>query len=160
MKVIINLTPDGKKGAWHKFSNKVFKKYQCVIRTMLPTEYKNQAKLITQRAFDPVWAPLAVLAGSCLVFEFNEADVEENAVSRKVEFSTVGLRLDETLARLKLRIDEEDVILMGEPWVEYTQEVKDAFHQFLEEELRVFVKQLWLDTVDKVFEISVQFKKG
>lgn len=51
MNVVVNLTPDEKKSPWPRFTRTLFRKYQRVIKTMLPPEYKAQAKLITQRAF-------------------------------------------------------------------------------------------------------------
>lgn len=159
MKVIINLTPDVKVSPWVKFSNTLFRKYRSVIRTMLPSEYKNQADIITHRAFEPIWGPFHQLADIGLIFEFTASDIKDGTLKSKVSFDEVKVRLDEMLHLLHTRIQKHTVILMGEPFVDYTPEVKEAFYQYLESELQVFVRKLWDQAVDTVGHIAVDFTK-
>lgn len=159
MKVIINLTPDEKKTQWPRFTKTLFRKYQSVIRMMLPVEYKGQAKLITQRAFDPVWVPLIRLSETVLVFEFNNDDVNDETLKCTVPRHAVNAKLNQTLKHLHGEIHDHTVVLMGLPFVSYTTEVKEAFYAYLEKELRTFVDQLWDEALENVNLVAIQFTK-
>lgn len=157
MNVVVNLTPDEKKSPWPRFTRTLFRKYQRVIKTMLPPEYKAQAKLITQRAFDPIWHPLHCLSTSVLVFEFTNDDVNSGVLKCRVPQHAVNAKLNQALKQIHKSILDHTVILMGLPFVSYTTEVKEAFYTYLELELRAFIAKLWMEAVAHVNHITLRF---
>lgn len=158
MNIVVNLSPD--KSPWPRFKRRIFKKYQCVIKNMLPPEYKAQSKLITQRAFDPLWFPLHRLADSILVFEFTKDDVNNGMVKCCIPQHVVHAKLDQALKVMHQAILDHTVILMGLPFVCYTTEVKETFYAYLELELRAFITKLWLEAVAYVNQVVIRFTGG
>lgn len=159
MKVIINLSPDGKANPWPKFLKRLFSTHRKVVKKLLPPAYKNQANIVTHRVFDAIWGPLYRLAELVLVFEYDGSRLANGELSVTITNLDIEKRVNFELDVMREFIDEHTVILMGEPFAAYTNDVRDAFYQWLSGELIAFTRTLYEDRIAEVSRIAVNFQK-